>query len=398
MRKRFLLTGLALLTFASGLWCQSGRVLANDFLDKLESHQLGDSFYDKRRITHKAPPTGTGTSPTFVRIGEGDQYAGEWLEGVPHGYGELRTLRGDRYVGEFYQGEYDGEGEMFYRNGDHYSGAWKAGQRSGQGTITYTTGQVYTGQWDQDRRHGQGTLTFPSGSQYDGEWRDDFRHGKGKMLFDSGERYIGDYSFNRPHGYGVQVLANGDAYRGTFSKGRRHGIGECIPAGGTGRTCLYDRGTEITDPALIEIAKTRHQDFYQTVEQPFDGGIDFIIEDDFSKHPDYFRFDAAWWDRVVSILSRQLRILGESENARMILTIDHYDGAGDYVLQPDEVILTLDGKDLRLAEDTDARVTITEDAKGRILGAFQIPALVDDASQTRYALRQGRFRVFRPRR
>lgn len=398
MHNRSLFTGWAKLIFASVLCYQAGHVSANDFLNKLESHQLGDSFSDKRKITHKAPPTGTGTSPTFVRIGEGDQYAGEWLEGVPHGYGELRTLRGDRYVGEFYQGQYDGLGEMFFRNGDHYTGEWEAGQRTGQGTMTYTTGQVYTGQWQRDRRHGKGTLQFPSGSHYDGEWQDDFRHGKGKMLFDSGERYIGDYSFNRPHGYGVQVLVNRDAYRGTFSKGRRHGIGECIPAGGAGRTCLYDRGTEITDPALIEIARTRHKDFYQTVEQPFDGGIDFIIEDDFSKHPDYFRFDAAWWDRIVSILSRQLRILGESENARMTLTIDRYDGPGDYVLTDDQVILVLDGRQLLLQEDTEARVTITEDAKGRILGAFQVPGLVNEATGTRYALRQGRFRVFRPRR
>merc|ERR1711964_107356 len=55
------------------------------------------------------------------------EYDGEWMKGLPHGYGEMTWADGDVYDGEWKNGRPCGYGEMTYANGDVYVGNFKKG-------------------------------------------------------------------------------------------------------------------------------------------------------------------------------------------------------------------------------------------------------------------------------
>lgn len=61
------------------------------------------------------------------------------------GYGQSRDQKGNEYVGNFKNGVYDGFGEMRYQNGDRYKGYWKNGVLDGKGSYYFSNGHVNTG-------------------------------------------------------------------------------------------------------------------------------------------------------------------------------------------------------------------------------------------------------------
>lgn len=370
-------------------------VIADSFLDRLEEGNLKGDFTEKRQHKSLKKPAAEADESSRFRFPNGDEYQGEWLNGKPHGEGLLVTLKGDRYLGEFQNGLFQGYGEMHYGNGDVYEGEWANGQPHGTGSLSYKTGNYYEGQWVNGKRSGKGQLKFASGSVYEGDWNNDYRHGQGKMIHRSGDRYIGDYAFNKPHGNGVQISSSGETFRGTFSKGKKHGVGECFIGQEKVRTCVFDRGFEIQNEKII--AKAEKIEPNKPINQPFKGGLDFVLEDDFTKRPEYVRHEKAWWESTVALLSTQMRILSKSSQGDLLLIIEKYSGPGKYKLEEGQIRLTLSeaGSELTLANNGEALVVITADEDNKIDGEFSISLLEasGDEGRTQYTVRNGRFKA-----
>ena len=112
-------------------------------------------------------------------------------------FGTYYDADGDQYDGEFKDGVRHGQGTSTFVNGDQYDGEWKDNKRHGQGTYSYSSGNQYVGEYKDDLRHGRGTFTFVNGGQYVGEYKDDLRHGQGTFTFVNGEQWAGFYSNNQ---------------------------------------------------------------------------------------------------------------------------------------------------------------------------------------------------------
>ena len=85
---------------------------------------------------------GTRTYPN------GDQYIGEWKNGVYHGQGAFTSINGSKYVGEYRDGRAHGQGTLTYADGAKYVGESKDGKRNGQGTRYAASGLVtHQGIW-----------------------------------------------------------------------------------------------------------------------------------------------------------------------------------------------------------------------------------------------------------
>jgi len=98
---------------------------------------------------------------------------------------------GNQYVGEFKDGVFHGQGTMTYANGDQYVGEWKDNMPHGQGTVTWKDGEQYVGEWKNNMPHGQGTITLSNGNQYVGEFKDGLMHGQGTLTFPDGRQLEG---------------------------------------------------------------------------------------------------------------------------------------------------------------------------------------------------------------
>ena len=62
--------------------------------------------------------------------------------------GIITSSNGEEYVGEFKDGLPNGQGTYTYANGDKYIGEFKDGIRNGQGTLTLSSGRILEGQWN----------------------------------------------------------------------------------------------------------------------------------------------------------------------------------------------------------------------------------------------------------
>ena len=79
---------------------------------------------------------------------------------------------GGTYAGEVINGFPHGQGIWTFRDGSKYVGAYEDGKRTGQGTWSNPDGRKYVGAYKDGKRDGQGTWTTPDGAQYGGEFKD----------------------------------------------------------------------------------------------------------------------------------------------------------------------------------------------------------------------------------
>ena len=93
-------------------------------------------------------------------------------------------------------------------NGDEYIGEWKDGLKHGQGTSTVADGDKYIGEFkDGLFRHGKGTMTYLNGNEYVGGWVDGIRNGKGILTLPNGKKFVG-YFNDGIFGNGIYKLGN----------------------------------------------------------------------------------------------------------------------------------------------------------------------------------------------
>ena len=110
-----------------------------------------------------------------------NNYFGEYLDKLKHGYGLESFLNGDMYKGEFKEGFIHGQGHYYWYNGGYYEGEFRNGCAHGQGIEYYNSGNVYTGQFSFGKKHGKGEMKFANGDKYIGDWKDNMMDGEGEF-------------------------------------------------------------------------------------------------------------------------------------------------------------------------------------------------------------------------
>ena len=85
----------------------------------------------------------------------GEEYDGDWVEGVQNGHGK-HTWYSKRVTVSQYP----------IRN--EYEGNFVNGERHGYGVFCYASGAKYSGYWDKNVKSGRGEFLFKSGSVFKG--------------------------------------------------------------------------------------------------------------------------------------------------------------------------------------------------------------------------------------
>ncbi|WP_084418266.1 MORN repeat-containing protein [Henriciella litoralis] len=181
-------------------------------------------------------------------------YRGRFVDGIPHGEGNITFATGITFVGNLDKGDLT-HGTLTYPDGDVYVGALKKEKYSGQGTYTFgegdyagdvltgtfvegfplqgtyraSDGRVYQGWFEAWRFDGQGELNFTNGNKYVGTFKQDQMSGKGVYTWGPGE-FEGDtltatFADDAPV-EGTYRWANGQTYTGEWDGWSRSGQGE----------------------------------------------------------------------------------------------------------------------------------------------------------------------------
>jgi hypothetical protein len=166
-------------------------------------------------------------SGTYV-FSNGDQYDGEWVQGMRTGYGRYTYHGGNGsvYEGHFLDNKKHGEGTLTTVCGKVFRGVFQKDRvLRGSGQFLYNSGDVFDGTWENGMREGSGKLYYASGNvaYYDGEWRGDRRHGRGVLMGTRGEQFSGVFVDGQLwSGKGCFVFASGNCYDGEWREGRRY--------------------------------------------------------------------------------------------------------------------------------------------------------------------------------
>ena len=176
-----------------------GTVQAQCFTGNVVKHYPNDDVYIGAMV--RDVEEGHGNS---IRASDGEEYFGQWKDGVRSGRGfllhtdctvkegvfESNVLFTLRYHGEVVKEMTHGitttvlrggRGVAFYENGDEYNGQHSNDMRHGIGYMQYANNDAYIGEWRNGKKNGRGRLTGAEGDVYTGFWKDDLRHGKGTL-------------------------------------------------------------------------------------------------------------------------------------------------------------------------------------------------------------------------
>jgi len=223
----------------------------------------------------------------------GDEYAGDFLDDLFHGYSLYNYANGDTYCGDFLKGKrngdgvlkvkstgqnfagrfeddelvggqvfcqdgeylgtfapktraFQGHGIMKFKSGDIYDGEWKDGLMHGQGCFVYgkifaddseeeeeskeTITSMFMGQFVEGKRK-QGTLTYENGDVYTGEFTEDGLRETGEIKFMNGDEFAGLFEDGAIK-CGIMTFKSGDVYSGEFKDSMFDGSGKMIYANG----------------------------------------------------------------------------------------------------------------------------------------------------------------------
>ena len=166
-------------------------------------------------------PNGRGT----LMIPNYAIYVGEFKDGKPNGQGRITSKDGHSYVGEFKDGVPDGKGVSKLPDGTLYVGQAKNGKFYHTGTKTLSDGSKYQGDLEENKMHGHGIVALSDGRRFDGEFRDGQQLGKGTLTYPDGRLDDGDFENFALNGRGTQTTKEGFKYTGEFHDGSRHGRG-----------------------------------------------------------------------------------------------------------------------------------------------------------------------------
>ncbi|MDB5874642.1 MAG: hypothetical protein JWQ07_4084 [Ramlibacter sp.] len=251
-------------------------------LSKVQKYvtNAGTTYLGETNATTQSPSSGRPHGRGHMKLFDGGDYEGEFVDGAYEGRGTLTPPASAsatsfvKYAGDFFKGRPNGQGTMWYADGGSYVGQWVNGVREGKGKYTGAKGDSMDGDWlagkpvratvvyppsdnpDAYARYvgmfkdgsfsGMGRMTLVSGAIYEGEWLHGRRHGRGELTVlprgpESMVRYAGEFQDNVPEGQGVMEWANRARYVGAVSTGRPHGQGEMRRPDGSIRRGIFDK-------------------------------------------------------------------------------------------------------------------------------------------------------------
>jgi len=154
------------------------------------------------------------------------------------GFFDYVDAAGNEYHGDFKNGLYDGFGTILYADGTSYIGTFVEGIRDGSGTIYWNTGCVYIGEMKNDAMHGDGYMSWPMGDYYQGKWKNGQPNGYGTKCFlrdatgetyrESYDTYVGYMVNGLMDGVGIMTYSFGGVFDGHWKEGIRFGQGRYI--------------------------------------------------------------------------------------------------------------------------------------------------------------------------
>ena len=187
-------------------------------------------------------------------------YAGETVNGEPHGYGVLLGNKRVVYKGQIKNGLGYGLGQFIFKEGIFSGNQNQDGV--GKGRITYNSGHIYEGDVSKNKPNGYGVIKSPNGDEYVGSFFDGLKSAFGifqgkegiyKGYWSNGCAntrsiysaffwiiesikpfpqpvtlcyYTGETLNGLPHGKGKCILPNCDFYDGDWKEGKMHGKGK----------------------------------------------------------------------------------------------------------------------------------------------------------------------------
>jgi len=159
----------------------------------------------------------TGKATAFYT--NGDQYEGDFLDGIRQGRGIYRyESNGDKYEGDWEDNRKHGIGKMTYKGRGEYHGYWENNRRHGEGVFTYPNGDVYSGWWRFGEKEGKGTYIFKeNGMKMFGDWQ----YGeikRGRWVYPNGLYFEGEFRNNKPFGVGTWYFKNGNKLEGSYEQ------------------------------------------------------------------------------------------------------------------------------------------------------------------------------------
>ncbi|AJF97805.1 Morn repeat protein [Pandoravirus inopinatum] len=242
-------------------------------------------------LGHTRDPVGTARQHNLV-------YSGDFVHGLPHGWGIMVNLQPDsdlgpepkphppchnpiwdprqrdwstllcdlkyveRYEGQWERGLRHGMGTTIYSRGDRHNGEWKDGRRCGDGVyetanwriecvpdrnqsahITATSGgYVWTGRAGGPAFHGPVSMRHIDGARAMGtiHWGR-FEDAMIATCAD-GTHYAGQCRQGKPHGVGTLLLPDGRRYEASWADGAPHGIGLVVYSDGSRRESTWENG------------------------------------------------------------------------------------------------------------------------------------------------------------
>ena len=144
-------------------------------------------------------------------------YEGNFKNNQKHGEGVLTFSDKSKYIGNFENDEFS-EGELKWINGDNYKGNFKDGIFNGYGNIKINNGSEYEGNFLNGLYNGRGVFKWKNGDSYDGDYSYGIKEGKGKYTFNDKNSYDGQWYSNKPHGEGTLTI-NNHSYQINFRNG-----------------------------------------------------------------------------------------------------------------------------------------------------------------------------------
>lgn len=128
-----------------------------------------------------------------MRLENGSEYSGDFIEDGMFGVGSLLSVNGDRYTGMFQDNEYFGSGILHKVDGTVYTGSFQDGKFGGYGILTEADGTIYSGEFSNGYPHGTGVQSDNSGVIYSGSWLQGEKDGWGTIDFGDGTSYTGEF-------------------------------------------------------------------------------------------------------------------------------------------------------------------------------------------------------------
>jgi hypothetical protein len=159
-----------------------------------------------------------------ARLINGAVYFGQFVRGLPNGYGRWDHRDGSWYQGEFLDAREHGKG--FYSGyGVTYNGAWVKGKKSGLGRLYNIENKLwYEGEFLKDKKHGfgRGTWFGAKGIIIEGTYNEGGLAGDiVTIIFPDGKKWKGNPSTVFQTGkssYGMLIESNGDSKKAKLTR------------------------------------------------------------------------------------------------------------------------------------------------------------------------------------